>query len=176
MTHRTIARLHAVAALALFAACGGSPSGPSDLSDAELLTLALTPAASSGSTGTVPCPAGGSVTGTGSSNSSTSGDITTLNFDVSVEYASCAQTLGQRTITVDGDARQAGLFRVRTPPSGPSELLEAGFEWTGTLRYRGDGFDVTCDLDVTTTFVASSGRYSVVGEVCGRDVSQTITL
>ena len=176
MKHRTIAPFHATVALALLAACGDSPSGPSDLSDAELLTLALTPATSSGGTGTAPCPAGGSVTGTGSSNSSTNGDITTFNFDVNVDYDSCAQTIGQRTITVDGDARQVGLFRIRVPQSGPSELLEAGFEWTGTLRYRGDGFDLTCELDVTTTFVASSGRYSVVGEVCGRDVSQTITL
>jgi hypothetical protein len=165
-----------VAALALLAACGDSPSDPSDPSDAELLTLALSPAATSGSQGTAPCPAGGNVIGTGSSNSSTDGEITTLTFDLSVEYVSCAQTFGQRTVTLDVDARRVGLIRVRVPPGGPTELLEAGYAVTGTLRYRGDGFDLTCELDVTTTFQPAAKRYSVVGEVCGRDVSQTITL
>ena len=176
MSYRTIARFHAAAALTLLAACGDSPSDPSDLSDTELLTLALTPSAGSGSSGTAPCPAGGNVVGTGSSNSSTNGEITTLTFDLSVEYVACAQAIGQRTVTLDGDVSRTGLIRFRVPPSGPTELLEAGWELVGTLRYRGDGFDLTCELDVTTTFQPAAGRYSVVGEVCGRDVSQTIPL
>lgn len=176
MPYRTLARLHAVAALALLAACGDSPSDPSDLSDTELLTLALTPSAGSGSSGTAPCPAGGNVVGTGSSNSSTNGEITTLIFDLSVQYVSCAQAIGQRTVTLDGDVSRTGLIRFRVPPSGPTELLEAGWELVGTLRYRGDGFDLTCALDVTTSYQPSAGHYSVLGEVCGRDVSQTIAL
>jgi hypothetical protein len=177
MPYRKTARFHAgVAALALLAACGDSPSDPSDLSDTELLTLALTPTATSGSPGTAPCPAGGNVIGTGSSNSSTNGEITTLTFDMSVAYVSCARAIGQRTVTVDGDANQTGLIRVRVPPSGPTELLEAGWELTGILRYQGDGFDLTCELDVTTTYQPAAGRYSVVGEVCGRSISQTIAL
>jgi hypothetical protein len=177
MTHRMTARFHAVATLALLAACGDSPGGPSDdLSDEELLTLALTPSAGSGSSGTAPCPAGGNVIGTGSSNSSTNGEITTLTFDLSVDYVSCAQAIGQRTITLDGDVSRTGLIRFRVPASGPTELLEAGWELTGTLRDRGDGFDLTCALDVTTSYQPSAGRYNVVGEVCGRNVSQTITL
>ncbi len=178
MTCRMVSRLHALTALAVLAACGGdSPGEPSDdLSDAELLTLALAPTASAGSPGTAPCPAGGNVIGTGSSNSSTSGDITTWTFDVTVAYVSCAQAIGQRTVTLDGDARQTGEIRIRVPPGGPSELLEAGYELTGTLRWRGDGVDLTCELDVTTTFQPAAGRYTVVGQVCGRDVSQTITL
>jgi hypothetical protein len=176
MSYRSIARFHAVAALVLLVACGDSPSDPSDLSDTELLTLALTPSANSGSSGTAPCPAGGNVIGTGSSNSSTNGEITMLTFDLNVDYVSCAQAIGQRTITLDGDVSRTGLIRFRVPASGPTELLEAGWELTGTLRYRGDGFDLTCDLDVTTSYQPSAGRYSVVGEVCGRNISQTITL
>jgi hypothetical protein len=93
-----------------------------------------------------------------------------------VDYVSCAQAIGQRTITLDGDVSRTGLIRFRVPASGPTELLEAGWELVGTLRYRGGGFDLTCALDVTTSYDPSAGRYSVAGEVCGRNISQTITL
>ena len=177
MTYGMVGRLYATAALVLLAACGDSPGEPNgDLSDDEVLTLALAPTANSGSPGTAPCPSGGNVIGTGSSNSSTNGEITTLNFDVTVEYLSCARSLGQRTITLDGSASQTGLLRVRDQPGSARELLEAEFELTGTLRYRGEGFDFTCALDVVTTFQPVARRYSVVGQVCGRDVSKTITL
>jgi len=68
--------------------------------------------------------------------------------------------------------RSIALFH----PSGPTELLEAGWELVGTLRYRADGFDLTCDVDVTTSYQPSAGQYCVAGEVGGRNVSQTITL
>ena len=177
MSQRTFTRRLALTALAFLAGCSDSPGGPSSaLSDQELVTLMVTASAGAQGPGTAPCPLGGDVTSVGSSESSSSGDITTLTFDVSVEYDSCGHQLEDRTITLDGQTSLTGLIRVQHPASGPASLLEAEYQYQGTLHWQGEDVDITCGLEITVSFEPGPNRYSVVGQVCGRDVSQTVQL
>jgi hypothetical protein len=177
MSHGRLPSITTLAALAFLAGCGDSPGGPSSsLSDQELVGLMVAASAGSQNIGTAPCPSGGDATSAGTSESSTSGDIMTFSFDVTVAYHSCGYPLEQRTITLDGQTSINGLIRVQHPASGPSSLLGAEYHYQGTLRWRGEDVDVTCAVQIASTFEPQANRYTVVGRVCGRDVSQSIQL
>jgi hypothetical protein len=177
MSQRNFLRIPALAGLVFLAACGDSPGDPgSGLSDQELVTLMMTASASAQGPGTAPCPLGGEVTSVGSSESSSSGDITTLTFDVAVAYDDCGHQLEDRIITLDGQTSITGLIRVQHPASGPASLLEAEYQYEGTLRWQGEDVDITCGIDIAISFEPGPNRYTVDGRVCGRDISQTVDL
>lgn len=176
MSHRYLSRITAFASLAFLAGCGDSPNGPSSsLSDQELVTLMVAASAGSQSPGTAPCPMGGEVTSAGTSESSSSGDITTLSFAVTVAYDGCGHQLEQRTITLDGQTSLNGQIRVQHTSSG-SSLLDAEYQYEGTLRWQGEDVDLTCGIEIAVTFVPATSRYSIEGHVCGREVSESIQM
>lgn len=177
MSQRSLRRITAFASLAFLAGCGDSPNDPgSSLSDQELVTLMVAASAGSQSPGTAPCPMGGAVTSAGTSESSSSGDITTLTFAVTVAYDGCGHQLEQRTITLDGQTSLNGLIRVQHSSSGPSSLLDAEYQYEGTLRWQGEDVDITCGIEIAVTFEPATSRYSVEGHVCGREVSQSVQM
>jgi hypothetical protein len=80
----------------------------------------------------------------------------------------------ERTIVVDGESRSRGRIKSRLSAGEPGEMLEAAYRQTAAYRWRGEGIDRTCSVDLEFTYNSAARRYSIVGQMCGRDVQITL--
>lgn len=161
------------AALAVFlAACSGS-TAPKTLSDAdaqEMYAALSSVAATVGLDGTAPggtvalaafnqsapCPAGGSVTATGNTN--TVGGVTTST--LTGTYSACKATApgASRTWTMDGSVT---LQATEQSTGALSATLK------GSINASTTGVSATCAIDVSIS-VTAGGQSTITGSVCGR--------
>jgi hypothetical protein len=161
-------------AAATLVACSDSPTEsrnpPPDAAVAALMSFG----ALAGPNGRVDCPAGGSITREASVTSVRQDDVVTVTWDVTMVHEACAVRLDDITLVSDGNAHVTGLDRRRFVEGGVGQVLESTSHQTGRMRIRGDGYDRTCDMDLTTTFDVATGRRTIRGTVCEAQVNFTI--
>lgn len=203
MTHTTPSRftlsLALLAAVSLLTACEGAlePNEADDLSpesaaaissllsDVDALSVGLNAlaAASGGRTFTrsKACPAGGTVTVSGGSESTLDEDtkVVSTRWSTTQTHAACAvtHTRGDKSVTavVDGSVTSAGTASYQLPAKrgdGRTLLSWAGRRSGSTTTKVGD-VSRTCVIDVTETYDPATKTFTVTGTICGRDVSGT---
>lgn len=168
-------RASALVVLSVFlVACSDSPTEtpepPTDAAIGALLSLG----ASAGPNGRHDCPAGGTITSESTVSSSVEGDIVTVLWDISMTHDGCAIQFNDIKLISDGQTHITGRDRRRLTGNGAGAVLESTSHQTGRMRIRSDGYDRTCDMDLTTTLDVTTGRRSIQGTVCGGEVSFTI--
>jgi hypothetical protein len=161
----------------LVAACGNSASEPSDLpTELDQTLLRATASGLFGSSGRVACPAGGEYVRQSQDSTVQRGDTLINNINSTVEFRSCAQHDGNRTITLDGQGRVTGQLVYSIGPSTSFTLVRATLRQTGSHRIRTDDHSATCAIDVTTTKAAAVRVLDVAGSICGRTVQLLVPL
>ncbi len=173
MRRSAVLRFLALGALVAGAACSDSTGPAQGEVDSDLMAGILSASSAPGANGTFPCPAGGELERDGTFEVSHADEIATMDYQISLEFRSCAHTIQGNTITLDGHSDQSGRQRVRLPPGQPPQILEYTSHQSGSLRWRGPGLDRTCDIDAMTTFDPATRRFHVVGSICGRTVDVT---
>ena len=203
MTHATLSRLTRsltlLAAASFLTGCEGtvdpkagddlSPEGAeaiaSFLADVDAMTVGVNAlAASSGGrtfTWSRACPAGGSVSVAGGSESTLDEDtrVVSTRWSTTQTHAACAiiHTRGDQSLTavVNGSVTSTGTSSYQLPEKrgdGRALLTWAGKRAGSTTTTVGDRSN-TCVVDVTETYDPATRTFTVVGSVCGRDVSGT---
>lgn len=151
---------------------GASPFAPSfSVSISDLSPRAAVTAVNRSFTKTHACPAGGSVTVTGS----TTGTSDPVAHDLSVTTtatrtdAACAFNTQKGLLTITGNPNVTLTNTVNIvagKPVGPQTQTHKGsVTWT-----RGDKSG-TCNIDVTSVFNPTAGTFSVTGTLCSRTLN-----
>jgi hypothetical protein len=139
----------------------------------DLLVGSADPRDTSGSfTRTHECPAGGTLTVTGTLDRSRN-DAGVVEWDVSGsgEWADCARRRREITRTIDGQFEfESHRSRQNGEPVGLQTSHKSGsFTWT-----RSDGQSGTCEFDITSTRDPVAGTRTVTGTICGREIERTV--
>jgi hypothetical protein len=139
MTSRFTVHVATLTALTALAACADSPAGPRGaVDDQELLGMVLAMSSGAQTAGTTTCPGGGEILRSGTNNFSQEGDIVTHDFDTTLEFRSCRDLVGERTIVVDGQSRITGQIKSQLSAGEQGEMLEAAYRQTAAYRWRGE--------------------------------------
>jgi hypothetical protein len=186
-----------VAALALAGCDAGT--GPQDVdltsedadaiaafvSDVDFLSLGImTLTATSGTRSlsrTAPCPAGGSVSVSGSSESATNEQtrVVSTKWSTTQTHAACAisHTRGDKTVTavVDGGVTTSGTSSYKLPESrgGQRTLLSWAGATVGSTTTKVGDRTSTCAVDVKQSWDAGKQTFTISGVMCGRQVNLT---
>lgn len=154
------------------------------MSDVDVLAVGAMATTATGTrtySRTAPCPAGGSVSASGSSES-TRDDATRV---VSTKWthtqtqAACAltRTRGDKTLTavIDGSVTANGSSSWRLPESrgGLPTLLSWNATKVGSTTTTVGDRKSTCDVNVTETYDSAKQTFTITGVMCGRQVSIT---
>jgi hypothetical protein len=194
---RTLA-LFTIGAVSALTGCDGGtgPAGP-DLtvedadaiagfvSDVDFLTLGIMTLTTSAGTRslsrTAPCPTGGSVSVSGSSESSTNDQtkVVSTKWSTTQTHAACAisRTRGDQTMTsvVNGSVTTSGSSSLKLPESRgalPTLLTWASATVGSTTTKVGDKTN-TCVVDVKQTYDPVAKTFTISGVMCGRQVNVT---
>jgi hypothetical protein len=155
------------------------------LSDAEDLAgvaMALEGAQGTRSfTRTTDCPAGGSVSvsGTGESDRDRDTRIVSRTWSVTQIHDNCAMIRVRRgeevTATINGHVEVTGSSSIQLPEdrSGDRTLLAFTSRRTGSTTITMGDRTRTCVVDVTRTYDADTETFRMQGVVCGREVNHT---
>lgn len=122
-------------------------------------------------TKTGPCPAGGTVTMSGSTKGTIDSDTHSGTIEVNHVLAmdDCAFTRDAVTITVntDPDLTMTGTVNIESGHRASGSFTKTGtFLWTTS-----DGRSGSCEVNLTITWNAD-GSHSISGTMCGRDFAQ----
>lgn len=169
--HTTVPLL--VVAALLSTACQDAPSEPSpEPIDESMLPFMFAPSAAmaGADSGTHPCPAGGSTSRDIAVEHSTSGDTVTVVYFITLEHRGCAIPIRDMTLTMDGELHIEGRDRRRFV-NRSTQVIESRSRQTGRMRWRHDGDDRTCDIDVTQTLLVATGERQLEGSICGHPIS-----
>lgn len=184
--------------LAFLAGCedGVGPADP-DLSpdDADAIAafilnvdaLAVAAADLASSTGTrsftrtAPCPAGGSVSASGSSESSTNQEtrVVSTKWSNTQTHTACAisKTRGDKTWTavMDGSLSTSGASSYKLPETrgGQRTLLTWASATVGSITTKVGDRSNTCATDIQQTWDPAKQLFTIKGTVCGRQVDTT---
>ena len=155
------------------------------LSDVEILAVGVEALASSTGTRsftrTASCPAGGSVSVSGSSESTRDDEshVVSTKWSTTQTHAACAiaRTREETTVTavIDGTVTTSGTSSWKLPEKrGDSRTL---FSWTATkvgstTTTVGDRKN-TCEVNITQTWDPATQTFTVSGTMCGRQVNVT---
>lgn len=163
----------------------GAAAIASFLADVDAMTVGLNAlaAASGGRTVTWSrnCPAGGSVSVSGGSESTLDEDtrVVSNRWSTTQTHAACAviHTRGDKSVTavMDGSVTSSGTSSYQLPEKrgeGRTLLTWDGKRAGATTTTVGDRSN-TCVVDVSETYDAATKTFTVTGSVCGRDVSGT---
>ncbi len=132
-------------------------------------------------TRTTDCPAGGSVSvsGTGESDRDRDTRIVSRTWSVSQVHDNCTMIRVRRgeevRATIDGRVEVTGSSTIELPEDrgGERTLLAFTSRRTGSTTVTMGDRTRTCQVDVTRTYDADAGVFRVEGIVCGRGVGQT---
>jgi hypothetical protein len=132
-------------------------------------------------TRTAPCPAGGSVSVSGSGESSTNQDthVVSTKWSNTQAHAACAisKTRGDKTMTavMDGSVTTSGTSSFKLPESRGAErtLLTWSSTTVGSTTTKVGDRSNTCAVDVKQTYDAGTKIFTLTGVVCGRQVNTT---
>lgn len=123
------------------------------------------------------CPAGGSVTVSGTTRGEIDRQARSLTLETNATQTqnACAfraRRAGGATLTVNGNpnvAVRSNLKVVDGLPSGPQTTTQkGGFTWTAS-----DGRSGACTVDLASTLDPAARTYTVKGTMCGRAVDVT---
>ncbi len=186
-------------ALAGLGACEGN-TGPDDLdpmtdddaaamasflSDVDALAVGVAALASTSGgrtiTKTTSCPAGGSVTLNGSSESSLDEDTRVVSgkWSMTQTHAACAvtHTRGDKSVTavMDGSVTAAGTSSYQLPETrgGSRTLLAWASTKVGSTTTKVGDKTRTCEVNLTETYDAAKKTFTITGVMCGRQVDIT---
>ncbi len=194
---RTLASLALIASFTL-AGCedGVGPADP-DLTpeDADAMAafildidaLAVAAANLASSTGTrsftrtAPCPAGGSVSASGTSETSTNQDtkVVSVKWSNTQTHSACAisKTRGDKTWTavMDGSLSTSGASSYKLPETrgGQRTLLTWTSATVGSITTKVGDRTNTCATDIQQTWDPAKQLFTIKGTVCGRQVDTT---
>ncbi|MDP2958970.1 MAG: hypothetical protein Q8N53_21275 [Longimicrobiales bacterium] len=155
------------------------------VSDMDFLSLGImTLTAASGGRSisrTAPCPAGGSVSVSGSSESSTNEQtkVVSRKWATTQTHAACAitHTRGDKTATavVDGSVTTSGTSSYQLPASrgGLPTLLSWASATAGSTTTKVGDRTRTCAVDVKQTYDPVAKTFTISGVMCGRQVNIT---
>lgn len=155
------------------------------VSDMDFLSLGImTMTAASGGRSinrTAPCPAGGSVSVSGSSESSTNEQtkVVATKWTTTQTHAACAitHTRGDKTATavVDGSVTTSGSSSYQLPASrgGLRTLLSWAGTTVGSTTTKVGDRTSTCTVDVKQTYDPVAKTFTISGVMCGRQVNIT---
>ncbi len=120
---------------------------------------------------TRPCPAGGTVTTSGSNKGTIDSDTHSGTIEVShiLAMADCAHTRDSVTITVntDPDITMTGTVNIEAGHRASGSFTKQGtFLWSTS-----DGRSGSCEVNLTITW-NGDGSHTMTGTVCGRDFAQ----
>lgn len=196
-SHRILASLTLVALLALTGCEGGTGPADEDLTsdDAaaiagfmfDLDALAVGAANLAATTGTrsftrtAPCPAGGSVSASGSSESSTNPEtkVVSTKWTHTQTHSACAisKTRGDQTWTavMDGKVTTSGNSSYKLPETkgAPRTLLSWSSATTGSITTKIGDKTSTCVMDVKQAWDPVKQAFTLTGTVCGKAVDTT---
>jgi hypothetical protein len=151
-------------------ACGDSPTTV-DTEPPATAVLASVSAITAGPDGTYPCPEGGEISRQMTEQQDMNGSVVTITWHTAMTQHACGIRIDADTVLrTDGQLTIDGLTRYQLVEKLPAEILESSSHQTGTLRWYGDGYDRTCDIDVTQTLDPSTNVYRMVGSLCGEQV------
>ncbi len=122
-------------------------------------------------TETRPCPAGGTVTTSGTSKGTIDSETHSGTVEVNHTLAmdDCARTRGDVTITVNTDP---AITMTGTVTIEAGHRAEGSFTKTGTFLWTtSDGRSGSCEVNLTITWGAD-GSHTVTGTMCGREISR----
>ena len=155
------------------------------LSDVDLLSVGLaTLSATSGTrtlSRTASCPAGGSVSVSGSSESTRNDEtrVVSTKWTTTKTSVACAisHTRGDKTATavVDGSVTTSGTSAFQLPATrdGQRTLLSWASATAGSTTTKVGDRSSTCAVDVKETYDPATKTFTVVGVMCGRQVNVT---
>jgi len=118
------------------------------------------------------CPLGGEITIDGRLTRTVNGNVTEVEGRGLRTETNCVMERAGETLTVNGRARWDSFHRtVDGKPQGNQTT-----HWAGQSTFsRADGTERTCRVEITITRNPSSGRRSLEGTICGRQVSRNGT-
>ncbi len=155
------------------------------LSDVDLLSVGL--ATLSATTGTrtlsrtAPCPAGGSVSVSGSSESTKNDEtrVVSTRWTTTKASVACAisHTRGDKTATavVDGSVTTSGTSSYQLPETrdGQRTLLSWTSATVGSTTTKVGDMTATCAVDIKQTWDPVKQLFTIKGTMCGRQVDVT---
>jgi hypothetical protein len=197
-------RFGAAAAAVVFvlSACDGTTTGPEDdavSARADVIAMFLADFDASGGVGyglhmdprsgtrtfsmTSPCPAGGtrSVSGSSASTFDNVAHVLSTTWTTTQSQDACAFEHARRgqavTVVIDGSVTAAGSASYQLPSErgAPRTLLSYSSTRQGSTTTTAGDQSRTCDVDVTESYDAATGTFTIKGVVCGRDVDVTRT-
>ncbi len=118
-----------------------------------------------------PCPAGGTVTTSGSNKGTIDSQTHSGTIEIShiLAMADCARTRDTVTITVNTNP---AITMTGTVTIESGHRASGSFTKTGTFLWAtSDGRSGSCEVNLTITW-AGDGSHTMTGTVCGRDFSQ----
>jgi len=158
------------------------------ISDVDLLSVGLAALSATSGTRTLtrsaPCPAGGSVSVNGSSESARDDKtlIVSTKWSATQTHAACAftRTRGEQTLTavIDGSVTTGGNSSYQLPKTRgePRTLLSWSSTKVGSTTTKVGDRTNTCAVDVKETYDPATKVFTLTGVVCGRQVNTTRTL
>jgi hypothetical protein len=165
-----------VAPLSLLAACAESTTAPeAPPPDTDLIAGVFGMNAGGPGSGTHACPAGGERTIT-SDVQVTHGEADVLvQYNALMLHNGCAVRIRDITLVTDGRVEFEGMERRALVNGQIGAVLERHSRQTGELRWRGDGHDRTCVIDITESFDPATNTRTFSGTICGGSVNFTHT-
>ncbi len=117
------------------------------------------------------CPAGGTITVSGTVERTANEGVVEWNVEGNGTWANCARTRRELTLTINGQFEfESHRKHVNGAPEGPQTSSKSGsYTWT-----RSDGKSGTCEFSVTSTRDPEAGTRTVKGTVCGREIDRTV--
>lgn len=122
-------------------------------------------------TETHPCPAGGTVTTSGTNKGTIDSETHSGTVEVShtLDMDECARVRNDVTITV---STNPAITMTGTVTIEAGHRTAGSFTKTGTFLWTtSDGRSGSCEVDLTITW-AADGTHTVTGTVCGKEISR----
>lgn len=164
------------AALLVPIACDDSPTTVADEPPPEAM-LATFASLSAGPDGTYPCPDGGEISRTAEHNTVIDAGTITTTYSATMVHTACAVRIDELLLTSDGTLSIEGISRYEYDGESPGALLESTSHQTGSMRIRtNEGYDRTCDMDLTVTTDPLTNVRRLTGTLCGSTVDFEIDL
>jgi len=133
---------------------------------------------------TAPCPAGGTASMSGSSETSTDAatKVVSTKWTHTQTHTACAFTFtrGDKSVTtvIDGKVTAAGSSSFKLPETrgGLPTLLTWSSTKVGSTTTKVGDKSSTCAVDIKETYDAATKKFTITGTMCGKQINVTRSL